>query len=132
MSIMDNSNMVPQVAGGFNRLSSQATISERFANSSTQQLSASNEQEKVISDRLLCIRRYLQKKGVSKEASNIIAKSWRNSTAKQYQYPWKAWMHWLVNNMLIQVPRYLLSSKGGTFNTVECASVGTNIQGRFE
>lgn len=31
-----------------------------------------------------------------------------------------------------QVPRYLLSSKGGTFNTVECASVGTNIQGRFE
>lgn len=86
--------MVPLVASGLSRLSSEATISEIFANSSTQQLSASNEQEKVISDRLLCFRRYLQKKGASKEASNIIAKSWRNSTAKQYQYPWKAWMHW--------------------------------------
>lgn len=63
--------MVPLVASGLSRLSSQATISEIFANSSTQQLSASNEQEKVISDRLLCFRRYLQKKGASKEASNI-------------------------------------------------------------
>lgn len=40
----------------------------------------------------MCNQRHLLKKGDSKEALKI-PNSKRHTTAQQYQYPWKGWMH---------------------------------------
>lgn len=64
---------------------------------------ASNEQETVISDRLLCIQRYLQKKGVSKEASKIMQNRGGTPLVNSIKIHGELECIGVVNNMLIQL-----------------------------
>lgn len=43
---------------------------------------------------MCCVRRQLANIGVSKESAEVIAKSWRPGTIKQYQLAWKRYFLW--------------------------------------
>ena len=73
-------------------ISSTSTHStSRCAGVTIQQKEASTEEE-TTSDGLCCIRDRFQVRGFSKEVSEILFASWRESTAKQYQCYFRKWL----------------------------------------
>lgn len=53
-----------------------------------------------VTDRLLCIRKHLQKQELSKYKSDVINSSLRHSTNKQYQNFLGKWFHWCLERKI--------------------------------
>ncbi|XP_060064749.1 uncharacterized protein LOC132545098 [Ylistrum balloti] len=45
-------------------------------------------------DRMLRVRRSLQKQGFSRQAATLVFSSWKQSTSKQYDLAWNNWVSW--------------------------------------
>ena len=86
--------LVSKVIRLFNRLPSKTSFLQRSVKINAQQPKTPNEHEKNFSRRMCDIRHSLKKKGISSVARDIISKSWRGSTSKQYEYTWRKWCFW--------------------------------------
>jgi hypothetical protein len=88
-----NSGMVSITAADVGQLPRQAPNMQRHSETVAQR-SGSSAAENPPFNRLLCIGKSLQSRGLSKSAAKLLLSSWRESTNKQNQYAWNKWVVW--------------------------------------
>ena len=84
--------MVFKVAAPIGGHSPIATSDRGYSLPSKQASSPTSYGEKVETDCMQVIREHITKQGISAEAAQIILKSWRKGTCKQYQSFYKKWL----------------------------------------